>query len=68
MFYDSEYVSVWAPESTVGHEAIAIDTEIASKMKCPKCGGPCRYGGYVDRHGSYIAVAVCKKCGYETAF
>jgi len=53
------YKVVWRPT-----EAQMIDAEIAERMTCRRCGGPCRYEGY-QRNGSYIALAVCKWCGRE---
>ena len=48
-------------------EAEAIDSEIASKMRCRMCGGRCHYKAH-HRPGSYIALSVCTVCGFEQAF
>ena len=48
-----------------------IDSEIARGMKCPKCGRNMHYEGFYCRSNgdfSYIALAVCNKCGYELEF
>jgi hypothetical protein len=52
-------------------EAEQIDTEMAARMKCRKCGGSMRYEGYHKNGGSYaeyVALAVCNDCGHEVAF
>jgi hypothetical protein len=48
-------------------EAEEIDVQVAQNMKCRKCGGPMRYEGY-HRQGEYVALAICIRCGHETAF
>lgn len=45
-----------------------IDAPIAERMPCPKCGGRMHYEGYTSERGSYIALAVCNKCGHEEEF
>ena len=47
-------------------EAEQIDSEMASRMTC-ECGNGMRYDAW-HRPGSYIALAVCPKCGREVAF
>jgi DNA-directed RNA polymerase subunit M/transcription elongation factor TFIIS len=52
-------------------EAEEIDAEVASGIKCPKCGGPMYYEGYHRRtqaYCEYIALAVCTHCGYAFPF
>ena len=52
-------------------EAEEIDGEIARGIKCPKCGRHMRYEGFYCRskgYLSYIALAVCSRCGYEIEF
>ena len=52
-------------------EAEEIDAQIASGIRCPKCGGTTHYEGYHRQgrgHPSYIALAVCNRCGHETEF
>jgi hypothetical protein len=48
-------------------EAEDIDVQVTKTMKCRKCGGPMRYEGY-HRQDEYIALAICVRCGHETAF
>ena len=45
-----------------------IDGEIASRMRCRKCGGKCRYEPWTNETGSYIAMAICVDCGHEVEF
>jgi hypothetical protein len=52
-------------------EAEQIDAQIAERMLCRKCGSPMRYEAYHKRNGaycSYIALAVCDRCGHQIAF
>jgi len=63
LFLEDGYRAVWRPS-----DAQRIDEEIAERMRCPKCGGPCRYEGWENGKGSYIALAVCRRCGYEQEF
>ena len=44
-----------------------IDRPIAEAMTCRKCKTKMRYEAY-HRQGSYIALAVCPKCGREIEF
>ena len=48
-------------------EAADIDSSVAENMSCRRCGGSCRYDAY-HRPRSYIALAVCRKCGHEEEF
>ena len=48
-------------------EADRGDAEIAERMKCKKCGSPMHFEGYHTEH-SYIALAVCNRCGMEVEF
>ena len=48
-------------------EAELIDSQVASRLKCPHCGSTMYYQGW-HRSGSYIALAVCRRCGYELEF
>ena len=48
-------------------EAEEIDTQVAERMPCPRCGGHCHYEGW-HMEGSYIALAVCDDCGYTIEF
>ena len=48
-----------------------IDSQVAARMKCRKCGGSMHYEGFHKNGGSYaeyVALAVCNKCGHEQAF
>jgi len=47
-----------APSREVAEE----DGKIVEENSCPTCGGKMRYEPWVKR-GSYIALAVCEKCG-----
>ena len=52
-------------------EAADIDTQVAERMRCRKCGGPMHYQGYHKRSGircEYVALAVCNRCGHTTSF
>ena len=52
-------------------EAEIIDSQVASRLKCPHCAGPMYYQGWHrsgNGHSSYIALAVCRRCGYELEF
>lgn len=47
-------------------EAAAIDGPIAESRICGKCGGAVQYRPWHRRTPySYIALAVCTKCGHE---
>lgn len=63
-FLEDGYKSI-APSE----EAERIDMEIVKRMKCSKCGGNMRYEPYYnEKTGSYIAIAVCIKCGRKVTF
>ena len=52
-------------------EAADIDAVIAERHPCPRCGGPMRYEAYHKRRAgycSYIALAVCNRCGHQVEF
>ena len=52
-------------------EAEEIDSQVASRLKCPHCGSTMYYQGWHrtgNGHSSYIALAVCNRCGYELEF
>ena len=52
-------------------EAEDIDSQVAARMKCRKCGGSMHYEGYHKNgrgYSEYVALAVCSCCGYEVAF
>jgi len=60
----------WAEGYMAGapsYEAFEIDTQVATNMKCSKCGGECYYEGW-HKEGSYIALAICRVCGNEMEF
>jgi len=52
-----------APNRTVEE----IDRPIAEAMVCKKCQSKMQYEAY-HRTGSYIALAICPKCGREVEF
>ena len=52
-------------------EAEDIDSQVAARMECRKCGSSMHYEGYHKTgrgYSEYVAVAVCDRCGYEVAF
>lgn len=50
-------------------EAATNDAAVVAKMRCSKCGGKMRYEPYYNKDiGSYIALAVCEKCGRKVSF
>jgi len=49
-------------------EAMDIDAPIAEGIPCSECGGQMHYEAYTSPTGSYIALAVCNKCGHEVEF
>jgi hypothetical protein len=52
-------------------QAEEIDSAIAERMPCPKCGARMRYRGFHRSYGghcSYIALAVCVRCGHQIEF
>jgi len=66
-FYETEHQYPHYERGAPSEEAEMIDAEIAEKMECRKCGGSCHYSGWY-RPGSYIALAVCNRCGHEMEF
>ena len=52
-------------------EAEEIDSQVASGFKCPHCAGHMHYQGWhrsSSGYASYIALAICSRCGYELEF
>ena len=49
-------------------EVMDIDAPIAEGIPCSECGGQMHYEAYTSPTGSYIALAVCNKCGHEVEF
>ena len=52
-------------------EVEQIDSEIAEREPCPKCGGAMHYQAYhrnSGSHRSYLAFAVCRNCCHTVAF
>jgi hypothetical protein len=46
-----------------------IDSFVVSNMRCTKCKGTMRYEPYTNpKTGSYIARAICEKCGRQVEF
>jgi predicted RNA-binding Zn-ribbon protein involved in translation (DUF1610 family) len=53
----------------VGDEALRIDQEVAEKEPCPKCAGRMIYRPWYDLSShTYIAEAVCIRCGHVIQF
>jgi ribosomal protein L40E len=62
-FYDRGYRAK-APT----HQAAHIDAEVCARSKCRKCGHHgMRYEPW-SRPGSYLALAVCPRCGHQEEF
>jgi len=50
------------------HEVYGIDAEVAAGCMCKRCKHKgLRYQPY-NKPGSYIAMAICPKCGQEEEF
>ena len=66
---DLEYQGYLAGAPTT--EAEEIDSTMAERIPCPKCGAQMQYRGYHRSYGgfrSYIALAVCIRCGHQVEF
>ena len=48
-------------------EAAEIDAAVVESRRCPECSGAMQYEPW-HKPGSYIAIAVCSRCGAECEF
>jgi len=49
------------------HKTGEIDAEVVAEMTCDACGSEMQYEPW-SKVGSYVAMAVCKRCGYVIEF